>query len=204
MKEEGGCHVLLTVLLLAVSWKQSWAGCSCMRLAWHHQESSGHCQLCRESTIFLHPFCWKIPYALPPFHCLFPHYFGLISFSFPVTTETICPLTHLILPQFYFMFLCLGCCVFCINLTHSFSLMCASMHVWQIFKPTSEYTHTSACVCVRVCMFAFTCMPVWSTCVCGRLCYVSTGISKQEVITVAAARQLAVVLCSLTLFSHIH
>lgn len=32
----------------------------------------------------------------------------------------------------------------------------------------------------------------------------STGISKQEVITVAAARQLAVVLCSLTLFSHIH
>lgn len=32
----------------------------------------------------------------------------------------------------------------------------------------------------------------------------STRISKQEVITVAAARQYAVVLCSLTLFSNIY
>lgn len=152
-----------------------------MRLAWHHQESSGHCQLCRESTIFLHPFCWKIPYALPPFHCLFPHYFGLISFSFPVTTETICPLTHLILPQFYFMFLCLGCCVFCINLTHSFSLMCASMHVWQIFKPTSEYTHTSAyvCVCVCVCLLSRACLSGPHACVGGCAMWVPGLVNKR-------------------------
>lgn len=164
MKEEGGCHVLLTVLLLAVSWKQSWAGCSCMRLAWHHQESSGHCQLCRESTIFLHPFCWKIPYALPPllwFNLIFfscHHWNHLPTYSFDSPP-----------PQFYFMFLCLGCCVFCINLTHSFSLMCASMHVWQIFKPTSEYTHTSACVCVYVCFHVHAClvhMRVWEAVLC--------------------------------------
>lgn len=82
-------------------------------------------------------------------------------------------------PQFYFMFLCLGCCVFCINLTHSFSLMCASMHVWQIFKPTSEYTHTSACVCVCVCLLSRACLSGPHACVGGCAMWVPGLVNKR-------------------------
>lgn len=170
MKEEGGCHVLLTVLLLAVSWKQSWAGCSCMRLAWHHQQSSGHCQLRRESTIFLHPFCWKIPYPLPPFHCLFPHYFGLISFSFPVTTETICPLTHLIPPPILlhvFVFRLL--CVLHKSNPLIFFDVCHHARVTNIQANFRVHAHVCVCVCVCVCFHVHAClvhMHVWEAVLC--------------------------------------
>lgn len=164
MKEEGGCHVLLTVLLLAVSWKQSWAGCSCMRLAWHHQESSGHCQLCRESTIFLHPFCWKIPYALPPllwFNLIFfscHHWNHLPTYSFDSPPP-------ILLHVFVFRLLC----VLHKSNPLIFFDVCLHARVTNIQANFRVHTHVCVCVCVYVCFHVHAClvhMRVWEAVLC--------------------------------------
>lgn len=143
-----------------------------MRLAWHHQESSGHCQLCRESTIFLHPFCWKIPYALPPllwFNLIFfscHHWNHLPTYSFDSPPP-------ILLHVFVFRLLC----VLHKSNPLIFFDVCLHAHVTNI--QANFRVHTHICVCVCVCLLSRACLSGPHACVGGCAMWVPGLVNKR-------------------------
>lgn len=162
MKEEGGCHVLLTVLLLAVSWKQSWAAAAETGVAsstiqralpatsGEHNFSS---PVLLENSISSSPFSLSLPpllwFNLIFFSCHHWNHLPTYSFDSP----------PILLHVFVFRLLC----VLHKSNPLIFFDVCHHARVTNIQANFTVHTHVCVCVYVHACLVH---MHVWEAVLC--------------------------------------